>query len=270
MSGSEGRAYGAMSKTWKSSTLLVVVFLMVEVVATELPDCQCLLGNVNCDDDKEANSNLAYLQDNCTGRCKSDIECQQRFFQLEQMAYGCSGESIPLNVLNAMHTFDTECEHCREYRPEDTTLTDCPQIQCSAEQINTAWSNFVDDGCRNNCQQNSCEDGFQRLFAAMFMCDPAEVPEILKHNFHWVEAHSCTEQQCNIPREIDCTSSANTRFVVTYGSSEESGLSSGAVTGIVVGAVMAALIIVVGTAIVLRRRKAKDSVFLDMAQQYQT
>lgn len=259
-----------MSKTWKSGTLLVLFFLMVAVVAAELPDCQCLLGNVNCDDDRQAKSNLVYLQDNCIGKCRSDIECQQRFFQLEQMAYGCPAESIPLNVMNAMHTFDTECDHCREYRPKDTTLSDCPQIQCSAEQISTAWSKFVVDGCKENCQPKDCETGFQKLFTAMFMCEPTEVPDTPKNILHAVEARSCTQQQCNIPREIDCTSSLNTQFVGMYGSSEESGLSSGALAGIIVGAVMAALIFVVGTIIILRRRKARDSVFLHMAQQYQT
>lgn len=255
---------------WRKFLLVVAVLFPVQKTISGLPDCQCLLGAVKCGDDTVAKDALAYLQDNCHGECKFNAECQVRFFRLEQIAYGCPPEFLPLNILTAMHSFDTKCNHCREYRPSVSMLDNCPEEQCLEDKIKSTWSNFVSKGCKENCTTEDCRMEFQRLYATMYGCNPSSIPSIPKIGFYSVNAGSCIQKQCNMERTVDCENPTNIEFSNMYASDGGSSLSGGAVAGIAISAVVAAAIVLSGTYIALRKRSSKDSSFLHMAERYQT
>lgn len=180
------------------------------------PDCACLVGPLDCSSQRPAVQALQYLRENdCGSKCRYSLGCREAFYHLEQFVDGCPVSVVSTDVAHEKHRYDDTCSHCWQQKGEQSSLEDCPAVDCRDRvRLEQAWSSLqscMGDSCDTEPQ---CKRDFQVLSAAKATCDHTQVPPVASRGIHSWEEGPCYAQRCNTPlsREVDCTTGINARY----------------------------------------------------------
>jgi hypothetical protein len=162
---------------------------------------------IDCSDMAAVNDAFEHFkEDQCDDKCRTDGDghCLALYRIIQTHHDHCPHKTFTAAMVADFHSYENGCgEGCVVARQFDSTLAQCPQVDCtSTSAMKAAVTEISQEICATECGTNSqCTAAFRKIVAFHDTCDHDDITFAVETALHEYE-DVCTDILCNTASEL--------------------------------------------------------------------